>query len=118
MVPIRPEKRLERIRAMSSPELLDRVTVLREGMDNEALELFHAELASRGIGPDEIGAHLRDMRLKTVQHHDGLPAVCHTCGRAAVMERIEWHRLWGTIPLFRRKRYWCEEHGGTHNSPD
>ena len=108
---VRPEKRLERIRAMSSLELLDRVTVLREGMDVDALELIHAELAGRGIGPDDIGAHLRDMRLKLVQHTDGLPAMCHICGRAAVVGRIEWHRLWGVIPLFRRQRYWCEEHG-------
>lgn len=110
MVPISPEKRLQRIRAMSSLELLDRVTVLRDGMDTDAMELFHAELARRGVGPDEIGAHLRDMCFKIVQHPDGLPAVCHACGRAAVMARTEWHRLLGLVPLFQRKRYWCEEH--------
>ena len=95
---------------MSSPELLDRVTVLRDQMDGEALELLHAELASRGIGPDEIGAHLRDMRLKVVAHPDGMPACCHRCGRAATSSRLEWHRLWGLLPLFRRTRYWCDEH--------
>ena len=95
---------------MSSPELLDRVTVLRDQMDGEALELLHAELASRGIGPEEIGLHLQEMRLKVIQHRDGMPAVCHQCGRAAVTTREEWHRLWGAIPLFRRQRYWCEEH--------
>lgn len=95
---------------MSSPELLDRVTVLRDQMDGEALEQLHAELAARGIGPDEIGAHLRDMRLKAIQHQDGMPAVCHKCGRAAVVSRVEWHYLAGLIPLFRRQRYWCEEH--------
>jgi len=109
-VPIRPDSRLSRIRAMSTPELLDRVTVLRDQMDDEALELLHAELASRGIGQDEIGAHLREMRFKIVQHPDGMPAVCHKCGRAAVVSRLEWHRMWGMIPLFKRQRYWCEEH--------
>jgi hypothetical protein len=112
-IPIRAESRLSRIRAMSSPELLDRVTVLRDQMDVEAIELLHAELAGRGIGPDEIGAHLREMRFKTIQHPDGMPAVCHQCGRAAVSGRIEWHRMWGLIPLFRRKRYWCEEHSSS-----
>jgi len=95
---------------MTSPELLDRVTVLRDQMDGEALELLHAELASRGIGPDEIGAHLRDMRFKMIKHPDGMLAVCHRCGRAAVVSRMEWHQLWGKIPLFKRQRYWCEEH--------
>ena len=95
---------------MSSPELLDRVTVLRDHMDGEALELLHAELAGRGIGPDEIGAHLRDMRLKVINHPDGMPAVCHKCGRAAVASREEWHKLLGIFPLFRRQRYWCEDH--------
>lgn len=95
---------------MTSPELLDRVTVLRDMMDDDAIELLHAELASRGIGPDEIGAHLRDMKLKVVQHADGKPATCHQCGRAAVVSRVEWHRVWGMLPLFQRMRYWCEEH--------
>ena len=94
---------------MTSPELLDRVTVLRDQMDEEAIELLHAELAGRGIGPDEIGAHQREMRMKSIQHVDGMPAVCGQCGRAAVTTRMEWHRLWGIIPLFRRRRYWCEK---------
>lgn len=112
-VPIRPESRLSRIRAMTSLELLDRVTVLRDQMDGEALELLHAELAGRGIGPDEIGAHLRDMRFKSITHADGMPAVCHRCGRAATVSHKEWHKLWGLIPLFSRQRYWCEEHAST-----
>ncbi len=111
-VPVRTEKRIAYVRAMSTLELLDRITVLRDGMDIDALELFHAELASRGVGPDEIGQHQREMRLKSVQHQDGLPASCHQCGRAATSSRVEWHRLWGLIPLFRRQRYWCEEHSG------
>lgn len=109
-VPVRPEARLKRIRAMTKEELLDRVTVLRDGMDVDALEVIHAELASRGLGPDEIGAHHREMRMKTIQHRDGLAATCHRCGRAAVSSRVEWHRMWGLIPLFRRTCYWCEEH--------
>jgi hypothetical protein len=48
-VPIRPEKQLERLRAMSTAELLDRVTVLQPQMDPHAVELMHAELAGRGI---------------------------------------------------------------------
>jgi hypothetical protein len=95
---------------MSTAELLDRVTVLRELMDGDALELMQAELAGRGLGPDEIGAHLRAMRMKVVKHRDGTPACCGQCGRAATSCGLDWHRLWGVAPLFKRVRYWCEEH--------
>ncbi|HMO36910.1 MAG TPA: hypothetical protein PKA06_12790 [Gemmatales bacterium] len=109
-LPIRQEKQLYHVRTMSTLELLDRVTVLREGMESDALELFHAELASRGIGPEEIGDHHRQMRLKSLQHIDGMPACCYHCGRVAVTQRMGWHRLWGLLPLFRRRFYCCEEH--------
>lgn len=115
-IPVRPEARLKRIRAMSNTELLDRVTVLLDGMDVDAVELFHAELASRGLGPDEIGAHLREMRMNVVQRADGVVATCHRCGRAAVGHDGQWHRLWGVLPLFRRQCYWCAEHRPTKGS--
>ena len=110
-VPFRADRRLARIRGFSDEELLDRVTVLKEQMDDDALELMHAELAERGLGPDEIGAHLCDMRPKVILHPDGTPATCYECSRAAVVAGKSWHLLWGVLPLFRRTMYWCEEHG-------
>jgi hypothetical protein len=117
-VPFRPERRLSRIAQMPTAELLDRVTVLKELMDEDALELMQAELAGRGIGPDEIGAHLRDMRFKLVKHTDGTAAICMKCGRAATGTANGWHRLWGLVPLFKRREYWCDEHAPARASVD
>jgi hypothetical protein len=108
--PIEPERRLTRIRSLSTPELLDRVTVLRDYMDADALHVLHAELAGRGIGPDEIGEHLRVMKIKVIQHRDGMPAQCSRCHRVAVISRTDWHRIWGYLPLFRRVFYYCDDH--------
>ena len=109
-VPIRPERQLARLRAMSTPELLDRVTVLQPQMEPDALELMHAELAGRGIGPDEIGAHLRDMRMQVVYTEKGQVATCSVCGRAAVNSKEDLHKMWGLVPLFKRTYYTCAEH--------
>jgi hypothetical protein len=109
-VPFRADRRLARIRGFSDEELLDRVTILKEQMDDDALELMHTELTERGIGPDDIGAHLRDLRPKVIMHPDDTPATCFECGRAAVVQARAWHRLWGVLPLFKRTMYWCEEH--------
>ena len=112
-VPIRPEKQLQRLRAMSTAELLDRVTVLQPQMDPDAVELMHAELAGRGVGPDEIGAHLRDMRMVAVRNETGQIATCSVCSRAAVTSREVQHRWWGLIPIMKRRKYFCAEHGAT-----
>src|SRR6516164_4582801 len=98
--PFRADRRLARIRGFSDEELLDRVTILKEQMDDDALELMHTELTERGIGPDDIGAHLRDLRPKVIMHPDDTPATCFECGRAAVVQARAWHRLWGVLPLF------------------
>jgi hypothetical protein len=109
-VPFRAEKRLARLKAMPTAELLDRVTVLQEQMDPDALELMQAELAGRGVGPEEIGAHARELRLLVVKGKDGLPATCYVCGRAAVAQIETWHRLLGIVPLFRRQVFLCLDH--------
>jgi hypothetical protein len=101
---------LAHTRSANTLELLDRVTVLRAGMESEALEVMEAELARRGIGPDEIHAHERELRHRVVQREDGLPAQCSFCRRAAVASRTEWHRLWKLIPLFKRRFWYCEGH--------
>jgi hypothetical protein len=107
---VSPEKQLARLRAMSTAELLDRVTVLQPQMEPDAIEMMHAELAGRGIGPDEIGAHLRDMRLLVINNEKGQVASCSRCGRAAVSSHDDWHRLWKLVPLFKRTYYYCQDH--------
>ena len=44
-------------RAASDEDLLDRVTVYREGMEPQAVPIFEAELRDRGVGPEQIEGH-------------------------------------------------------------
>lgn len=90
--------------------LLDQATVLREAMEPDAVEIIEAELAVRGIGPDEIAAHHRELKHRVLPGARGMPATCSRCGRAAVEARTDWHRLWGLVPIFRRLFYYCDEH--------
>src|SRR5438093_705796 len=101
----RPEKVLANARKAPTPELLDRVTVLSDGMEPEAVEIIEAELARRGITPDEIAEHGRFQRHRVIQGPDGLPRPCHRCGRAATHQQTGWHKMWGLVPLYRRKFY-------------
>jgi hypothetical protein len=91
-------------------ELLDRVTVLREHLEAEAVEIAEAELARRGITPDEIAAHGRQWKHRVLRDASGLVWCCTLCGRAAVAEEIGWYRLWGLVPIFRRRYRYCETH--------
>lgn len=111
-VPFHPEKRIAAISNTSTPELLDAVTVLLPQMDTDALEVMHAELARRGIGPDEIGSHLRDLRPLVIRDETGHVPMCSQCRRAAVGSVMVRHKLWGLIPLMNRQRYFCQEHEG------
>lgn len=106
----RPDKVLGNARKSPTPELLDRVTVLRNGMEPEALEIIEAELARRGITPDEITEHAQSQKHRVIQGPDDLPRPCDRCGRAATNERAGWHRIWSILPLYRRKHYFCDEH--------
>jgi hypothetical protein len=109
-----PAKVLANARQAQTDDLLDRVTVLRAGMEPEALEVLEAELARRGLGPDEIRQHELGLKHRVVQHPDGLPARCSFCARAAVECAAGWQRLLKLVPLFRRTFYYCEQHWGEH----
>ena len=108
--PIRADKRQEYVRGSATPELLDAVTVFRDHLDPDAADQMLAELASRGVGPDDVAAHGRDLRWRVVEGRRGLPAVCDRCRRAATASRVGWHKLWGRVPLFRRTQFTCDEH--------
>ncbi len=118
------DKTLRNAGRAETAELLDRVTVFRDGMEPEALDIFMAELARRGIGPDEIHAHDRALKHRVVQRTEGSVAPvaqvaqCSFCLRAATETSLDWHRLWGLLPLFKRRFYYCDRHAAERRRPD
>lgn len=68
------DKVLRKASGLDAEELLDRVTVLREEMEGEAIDIFTAELARRGIGPDEIHAHERGIKHRVVRGETDRPS--------------------------------------------
>ncbi len=105
-----PDKTLANARRAETEELLDRVTAFREGMEPEAVEIIEAELARRGITPEDIHAHYRAFQHQVIEEKDGFVARCSFCQRAAIESRYAWHKLWGILPLFKRMFYYCEKH--------
>jgi hypothetical protein len=101
---------------MEPEELLDRVTVLRDLMEPSALEIMEAELAGRGVGPDDIHQHHRQMKHRIIRDARGLPAQCSWCARAAVEQRTGLHKLFKLIPLGKRTYFFCEKHFGEKGS--
>ena len=98
------------IRAATTEDLLDRVTIYRHGMELEALDLIEDELRERGMTRDNIAPYERRRRDNVLFDSSGIARKCHRCPRPAVIETWGWHRLWGVLPLFRRQFAWCEEH--------
>jgi hypothetical protein len=105
-----PDVTLRHARQASQAELLDAVTVFREALESEAVEMMEAELARRGVGPDEIHAHHRELRHRVLRDAKGLPLRCCRCDRAAVAQRPGWHKLLGLIPVLPRIYPYCEAH--------
>jgi hypothetical protein len=106
---------LERVRRnaqqATTEDLLDRVTVYRAGMEPEALELIEAELRRRGITEFDIAEHAAE-RDHAIQLPDGSARMCSFCRRPAVRERWGWHWLWGKVPVFPRRFFYCPLHRG------
>jgi hypothetical protein len=94
----------------TSEDLLDRITVYRDGMEPEAVEIIEAELQSRGIGREEIEDHAAHRSGRMIPLVDGTALPCSFCQRPAVEQRWGWHRLWGYIPVFPRYLSYCEVH--------
>jgi len=104
-------KRVEaNARAASTEDLLDRVTVFRDGMEPEALPILKAELRARGVSEEAIRAHEEQRFGAGVIEAKGLAARCCQCFRPAVARVMHWHRLWGRLPVFPMLDYFCEEH--------
>jgi hypothetical protein len=104
------ERVLENVRRSSTPDLLSRITVFREGMEPKAIQLIEIELADRGVTPEEIEAHEEKLRQEMIVAPDGMPVRCDLCHQPAVAEGWSWHRLWGRFPVFPRYFYYCAEH--------
>jgi hypothetical protein len=100
----------ENVRKASTQDLLDRVTVDREGMEPEALEIIEAELRSRGVDSDDITRHGETREREVLFGPGNVAQHCSFCPNPAVGQGWKWHRLWGLLPVFPRPVYFCEAH--------
>ncbi|MBX9622374.1 MAG: hypothetical protein K2X82_01020 [Gemmataceae bacterium] len=100
------------VRRADTEELLDRVTVYREGMEPAALDLMEGELDRRGVTRADIADHDEARRATALILPDGTAARCSFCDRPAARRGWGWHRLWGRLPVFPRVFLRCEAHGG------
>ncbi len=93
-------------------DLLDRVTVYREGMEPDALYVIEDELRRRGVTAADVDAHARRRGAAGLCDDRGLPARCSLCDRPAVTRGWGWHRLWGRrwLPVLPRPLWYCETH--------
>lgn len=89
----------EYIRGADTEELLDRVTVYREGMEPAALDLMEGELDRRGVTREDMADHDAQQRAAAVILPDGTAVRCSFCDRPAVKQARGWHRLRLRIPL-------------------
>lgn len=100
----------EFIHRADTEELLDRVTVYREGMEPAALDLMEGELDRRGVTRPEIADHAARRRATAIMLPDGTAMRCSFCSRPAVVQRRRWHRLFGVMPIFPKMFAYCEVH--------
>ncbi len=89
----------EYIRGADTEDLLDRVTVYREGMEPAALDLMEGELDRRGVTREDMAEHDAKQRAAAVMLPDGTAVRCSFCDRPAVKQARGWHRLRMRIPF-------------------
>jgi hypothetical protein len=100
----------EFIRRAETEELLDRVTIYREGMEPAALDLMEMELDRRGVTREEIAEHDHQRRQTAIMLPDGTALRCSFCDRPAVVKGVGWHRLFRRVPIFPRLFAYCDFH--------
>jgi hypothetical protein len=100
----------EYIRRADTEELLDRVTVYREGMEPAALDLMEGELDRRGVTREQIAEFDAVRRATAIMLPDGTALRCSRCDRPAAARRWAWHRLWGLVPVFPMVAAFCTAH--------
>jgi hypothetical protein len=108
----------EYIRHADTEELLDRVTVYREGMEPAALDLMEGELDRRGVTREQISEHGETRWATAIMLADGTAMRCSYCSRPAVFQGWGWHRLYGRIPVFPRIFAYCAIHCKRKTQPD
>ncbi len=107
---IDPERVLANARQAATDDLLDRVTVYRDGMEPEALAIIEAELRDRGINRAAIDAHAMKQNETCLRSSDGAALQCSFCRKPAVSEGWGWQRLWKMLPVFPRLFRYCADH--------
>ena len=104
------ERVKENARQASTEDLLDRVTIFRDGMEAEALPILEEELRSRGVSEEALREHTAARRRQGTVYSAGLPARCSVCQRPAVVTVRRWHRIWRILPIFPVDVDYCAEH--------
>jgi hypothetical protein len=105
------------IRQATTEDLMDRATVFRKGMEEEALDLIERELRERQVTAADLAAHEKARQANMILAPDGLPLRCRNCSRPAVQRTWELGRLFGLVPMFPRLMAYCEEHAPSTGRP-
>ena len=100
----------ENARRAATEDLLDRATIYRDAMEPAALALIEAELEDRGLGRDDLINHAHDRDQENLIVRDGVAVRCSFCDRPAVAQGVSWHKLWGRLPVFPRRFFYCARH--------
>jgi hypothetical protein len=98
------------VRQAPTPDLLERATAYREGMEPEALAVVEEELQHRGVTAEEVQAAAERWRQGSIPARDGTARSCSFCPRAAVAEGWNWRRVWWLLPLLPVRVRYCEIH--------
>jgi hypothetical protein len=98
------------VRQATTEDLLNRVTVFRQGMEAEAIPIIESELWNRGVGAETIAAHEESLRGVVIMRGDGSAARCSFCHQPAVAHGWGWHKIREIVPLFPRFFYYCKDH--------
>lgn len=97
--------------AAATEDLLDRVTVFRAGMEEEALEVLELQLRSRGVTEAQIQAHAEERGREVLWQRPGLAWSCSFCDKPAVAETWRWRKIfWNMVALYPCHIRCCREH--------
>ena len=94
----------------ATDDLLDRVTVLRPGMELMALEIIEKELRSRGVTDEQVEEYRFKRENEVIWREPGLAWLCSYCARPAVAWEQEWIRLLWIFPIYPRPVRCCKVH--------
>lgn len=112
---------LERVRAnvqvARDEDLLDRATVYRAGMEQDALDIIEQELFRRGHTAADLVRYEESRTRQVLQDSHGIAYRCRCCPTPAVWSGWHWHRLWGKLPLVPVWGRYCTIHSPERKQP-